>query len=434
MSLVAIVGRPNVGKSTLFNRLTRSKAAIVDDQPGVTRDRVYGVVHWNGREFSVIDTGGFVPNSADRFEEAIREQVKIAIEESDALMFVLDTTTGMTDLDDSMVEVLRRSKKPVYVVANKADNEQRRWETHEFYQAGLGEVFPVSAINGTGTGELLDAVVEGLPSEEPRATAEDVLRIAVIGRPNVGKSSVVNTLLGEERSIVTEISGTTRDAIHTPLKYHGRDMLLIDTAGLRKRAKVSENIEFYSTLRTERALEECDIAILLLDAEEGLNMQDIRVLKQAEALRKGIIIGVNKWDLIDKETNTARDYERSIYERLQTMDYVPVVFISALTRQRVPKLIDLAIEVDAERKKHIATSKLNDFLEAAVARSRPPTYRNRYVRIKYVTQIRDNPPLFAFFCNQPKGIRESYRRYLENRLRETFGFRGVPLNLVFKQK
>lgn len=434
MPIVAIVGRPNVGKSTLFNRLTKTKAAIVHDQPGVTRDRVYGMAHWSGREFSVIDTGGFVPNSADRFEEAIREQVKIAIDEADALFFVLDTTTGMTDLDDAMVEILRRSKKPVLVVANKADNEERRWDTHTFYQAGLGEVFAVSAINGSGTGELLDALVEVLPPEPEAEQGDERLRIAVVGRPNVGKSSVVNTLLGEERSIVTEISGTTRDAVHTPFKYHGRDMLLIDTAGLRKRSRVTENIEFYSTLRTERALEECDVAILLLDAVEGLNMQDIRVLKQAEALRKGVIIGVNKWDLVDKETNTARDYQRGIHERLQTMDYVPIVFVSAITRQRVPKLLDLAVEVDAERKKHIATSKLNDFLEEAVARSRPPTYRNRFVRIKYVTQIRDNPPVFAFFCNQPKGVQESYRRYLENRMREKFGFSGVPLTLVFKQK
>jgi GTPase len=433
MPLVAIVGRPNVGKSTLFNRLTRSQAAIVHDQPGVTRDRVYGRAHWAGHEFSVIDTGGFVPNSADRFEEAIREQVKIAIDEADALLFVLDTMTGLTDLDEAMVQILRRAKKPVFVVANKADNEERRWDTHEFYQTGLGEVYAVSAINGTGTGELLDALVAELPEEEPRED-DDRLRIAVIGRPNVGKSSVVNTLLGEERSIVTEISGTTRDAIHSPLKYHGRDILLIDTAGLRKRTRVHENIEFYSTLRTERALEECDVAILLLDAVDGLNMQDIRVLKQAEQLRKGVIIGVNKWDLVEKETNTSRDYERGIRERLQTLEYAPIVFLSALTRQRVPKLLDLAIKVDAERRKHISTSKLNTFLEEAVARTRPPTYRNRFVKIKYMTQIRDNPPLFAFFCNQPKGVKENYRRYLENRMRETFGFEGVPLTFVFKQK
>lgn len=434
MPLVAIVGRPNVGKSTLFNRLTRSKAAIVHDLPGVTRDRVYGTAHWNGREFSVIDTGGFVPHSADRFEEAIREQVFIAMEEADALLFVLDTTTGITDLDDAMVEVLRRSGKPVLVVANKADNEERRWETGTFYQLGLGEVYPVSAINGTGTGDLLDDLVKQLPKDGEARAQDDRLRIAVIGRPNVGKSSLVNGLLGSERSIVTEISGTTRDAIHTPFKFEGREMLLIDTAGLRKRARVSENIEFYSTLRTERAVEECDIAVLLIDAVDGLTMQDIRVLKKAEELRKGIVIGVNKWDLVDKETNTARDYERALYERLQTLDYVPIVFISALTRQRIHRLMKSVLEIDEERKKRIPTSQMNDFLEEAIARSRPPTYRNRFVRIKYATQVRDTPPVFAFFCNHPKGVTESYRRYLENRLRERFGFRGVPLKFVFKQK
>lgn len=434
MPLVAIVGRPNVGKSTLFNRLTRSKAAIVHDQPGVTRDRVYGAAHWNGREFSVIDTGGFVPNSADRFEEAIREQVMIAMEEADALLFVLDTTTGVTDLDDAMVEVLRRSGKPVFVVANKADNEERRWETGTFYQLGLGEVYPVSAINGSGTGELLDDLVADLPPEETPADGDSRLRIAVIGRPNVGKSSLVNALLGSERSIVTEISGTTRDAIHTPFRFEGREMLLIDTAGLRKRARVSENIEFYSTLRTERALQECDIAILLIDAVDGLTMQDIRVLKKAEELRKGIMIGVNKWDLVDKETNTARDYARGLHERLQTLDYVPIVFISAVTKQRIHKLMSMALEIEAERSKRIPTHEMNDFLQEAVERSRPPTYRNRFVRIKYATQVRDTPPVFAFFCNYPKGITESYRRFLENRLRERFGFQGVPIVLVFKQK
>ncbi len=434
MPLVAIVGRPNVGKSTLFNRLTRSKAAIVHDQPGVTRDRVYGSSYWNGREFSVIDTGGFVPNSADRFEEAIREQVHIAMDEADALLFVLDTTTGITDLDDAMVEVLRRTGKPVLVVANKADNEERRWETGTFWQLGLGEVYPVSSINGSGTGELLDDLVKQLPPEDHRAEEDERLRVAVIGRPNVGKSSLVNALLGEERSIVTEISGTTRDAIHTPFRFEGREMLLIDTAGLRKRARVSENIEFYSTLRTERALQECDIAILLIDAVDGLTMQDIRVLKKAEELRKGIMIAVNKWDLVEKETNTARDYTKALNERLQTLEYVPIVFISAITRQRIHKLMTIALEIEAERGKRIPTHALNDFLQDAVERLRPPTYRNRFVRIKFATQVREAPPVFAFFCNYPKGITESYRRFLENRLRERFGFNGVPIVLVFKQK
>lgn len=432
--LVAIVGRPNVGKSTLFNRLTRTKAAIVDDVPGVTRDRAYGMSHWNGREFSVIDTGGFVPTSADRFEEAIREQVHIAMDEADALLFVVDTTTGITDLDEAMVTVLRRTGKPVLVVANKADNQERRWETAVFYQLGLGEVYPVSAINGSGTGELLDDLVAEFPPEAGEAPEDTRLRISVIGRPNVGKSMFVNALLGEERSIVTEVSGTTRDAVHTPLTFDGRDILLVDTAGLRKRSRVRENIEFYSTLRTERALQECDVAVLLIDAVDGLTMQDIRVLKQAEEMRKGMIIGVNKWDLLEKETNTARDYKRALHERLQTLDYVPVIFISALTKQRVHRVMTTALEIEVERGKRIPTHEMNTFLQEATERMRPPTYRNRFVRIKYATQVRDAPPVFAFFCNFPKGITESYRRYLENRLRERFGFEGVPIVLVFKQK
>lgn len=435
MPLVAIVGRPNVGKSTLFNRLTRSRASIVHDEPGVTRDRVYGWAFWSDREFSVIDTGGFVPNSADRFEEAIREQVMIAIEEADALLFVVDTTTGITDLDDSMAEMLRRTGKPVLLVANKADNQERRWETSTFYQLGVGDVFPVSAINGSGTGELLDELVAQLPPDDSRTADDHRLRVAVVGRPNVGKSSLVNALLGEERSIVTEISGTTRDAIHTDLRFEGRDILLVDTAGLRKRSRVSENVEFYSTLRTERALEEADIAMLLIDAVDGLTMQDIRVLKQAEEAGKGIVLGVNKWDALqEKDTLTTRNYERSIYDRLQTMDYVPIVFISAITKQRIYRLMQTVLEVEAERRKRISTSKMNDFLQEALERSKPPTFRNRFVRIKYVTQVKHEPPVFAFFCNHPRGIREPYQRYLENRLREAFGFRGVPIKLLFKQK
>ena len=433
LPLVAIVGRPNVGKSTLFNRLTRSRAAIVDDVPGVTRDRSYGTAHWNGREFSVVDTGGFVPNSADRFEEAIREQVFIAMEEADALLFVVDTTTGITDLDDEMVSILRKTGKPVFVVANKADNQERRWESSVFFQLGLGDVYPVSAINGSGTGDLLDDVVAEFPPEK-EVEVDDRLRISVIGRPNVGKSMFVNALLGQERSIVTDVSGTTRDAVHTPYTFEGRDILLVDTAGLCKRSRVQENLEFYSTLRTERALRECDIAVMLIDAVDGLTMQDIRVLKQAEEMRKGIIIGVNKWDLVEKETNTARDYTRAMHERLQTLDYVPIIFISALTKQRVHRVIKKALEIDTERKKRIPTHELNTFLQEVVEKVRPPTYRNRFVRIKYVTQVRETPPVFAFFCNFPKGITESYRRYLENQLRARFGFEGVPILLVFKQK
>ena len=432
--LVAIVGRPNVGKSTLFNRFTETQDAIVHDAPGVTRDRIYGEVIWNGRTFALVDTGGFVPRSAERFEAAIREQVHLALEEADAVVFVTDVTTGITDLDEEVAALLRRADKPVLVAANKADNDARRLDAVEFYGLGLGEVYPVSGTNGIGTGNLLDAVVEALPEEPDGEDEDERLRIAVIGRPNVGKSSFTNALLGEERSIVTEISGTTRDAVDSVLKYHGEEIVLVDTAGLRKRKRVHENVEFYSTLRTERAIRECDVAILLLDAEQGLEVQDIRVLKAAEDLRKGLVIGINKWDLVAKETNTARDYERGIKDRLQTLGYVPVVFMSALTKQRVYRLLDTALEVAERRSRRVPTSKLNDVMLAAVERHHPPSYRGGQVKIKYVTQVKTRPPVFAFFCNHPKGIRPPYRRYLENRLREHFDFEGVPLTLVFRSK
>ena len=434
MPLVAIVGRPNVGKSTLFNRLIEARRAIVHDEPGVTRDRVYGRVEWAGSHFSVVDTGGFVPNSAEKFEAAIREQVHIAIEEADAVLFIVDVTTGITDLDQAMAEILRKSKKPVLTIANKADNEQRRWEAGEFYQLGLGEVYPISALNGTGTGELLDDLTAALPKEPGEAERDERLRIAIIGKPNVGKSSLTNAILGFPRSIVTEIPGTTRDAIHSVIQFQERDIVLIDTAGLRRKSRVRENIEFYSALRTQRAIEECDVAVLLLDAQEGLQAQDIRVLKEAEEMHKGLVIAVNKWDLVEKETNTARDYERLIYSRLPMLDYVPVVFVSAVTKQRVQNVLRLAMEVDQQRRQRVATSRLNEVMLKAIEKHHPPTYRNQFVKIKYVTQVRENPPVFVFFCNYPRGVHESYRRYLENQLREAFGFKGVPLTLVFKAK
>lgn len=434
MPLVAIVGRPNVGKSTLFNRLTEAREAIVHDEPGVTRDRIYGDVEWTGRHFAVIDTGGFVPNSAEAFESAIREQVHIAMDEADAILFVVDVLTGATDLDDALAAILRKTDKPVLVVANKADNDERRWLAGEFYNLGLGEVYAVSSVNGTGSGELLDDLVRALPEDAADEGRDERLRIAVIGKPNVGKSSLTNALLGFERSIVTEIGGTTRDAVHSVIEFEERQIVLIDTAGLRKRTRVRENVEFYSTLRTQRAIEECDVAVLLIDAREGLQAQDIRVLKQAEEKRKGVVIAVNKWDLVEKETNTARDYRRAIYDQVKMLDYVPVLFISATTRKRVHDVLTTAIEVDRERRKRISTSELNVVMQKAMAAHKPPTYRNQFVKIKYVTQVRENPPVFAFFCNYPKGVHESYRRFLENKLREAFGFVGVPLTLVFKAK
>lgn len=433
MPLVAIVGRPNVGKSTFFNRLTEARQSIVHDEPGVTRDRIYGHVEWGGRIFSIVDTGGFVSNSADRFEAAIREQVHLAIEEADIILFVNDVTTGVTDLDQEMADVLRKSDRPVLVVGNKADNDERRWDAHALYELGFEHVYALSAINGMGTGDLLDAVVELLPEEEPEPENKNT-RIAIIGRPNVGKSSLTNALLGTERSIVTEISGTTRDSIDSTMKYHGREIVLVDTAGLRKRARVKENVEFYAYLRTERAIESCDVAVLLLDATEPLESQDIKVLSQAEKMKKGLVIAINKWDLIEKETNSVKEYEERINERLKTLEYIPVITISAHTKQRVHKLLDKVLHVEEERNKRISTSDLNEFLAVVTERHAPPLYRNQRVKIKYVTQVRTAPPVFNFFSNYAKGIAESYQRYLEKQLRSWFGFEGVPIKMVFKQK
>lgn len=433
MTLVAIVGRPNVGKSTLFNRLTESRQAIVHDEPGVTRDRVYGQVLWNGREFALVDTGGYVPRSADRFERAIREQVEIALIEADIILLVTDITAGVTDLDEEMARTLRRSKKPVLVVANKADNQQRRWDAASMYSLGLGEVYPVSATNGMGTGDFLDAVTAELPVDE--TNGEDTgVRIALIGRPNVGKSQLTNTLLRQKRSIVTEISGTTRDAVDAKLIHNDQEVILVDTAGLRRRTKVHENVEFYATLRTERAIRNCDVAVLIIDATIGLEAQDIHVLKEAEALKKGLVIVVNKWDLIEKETNTARDTERAIRERLQTLDYVPVLFVSALTGKRAHRVLDVCLEIMQSAATRIPTSELNQTMQRVIYRHHPPSWRGRHVQIKYVSQVGVSPPLFAFFCNHPQGIGTGYARYLENQLREVYGFEGVPVTLAFRRK
>ncbi|MCH7640081.1 MAG: ribosome biogenesis GTPase Der [Bacteroidetes bacterium] len=434
MPLVAIVGRPNVGKSTLFNRLTEQRQAIVHDESGVTRDRIYGEVEWTGVEFDIVDTGGFVPRSEERFEAAVREQVMITLEEADVILFVVDTEVGITKLDQEVAERLRRAEQPVFVVANKSDNETRRLDASVFYSLGFEHVFPLSAINGTGTGDFLDAVVAALPDEPEDEEPDDAPRIAFIGHPNVGKSSLTNQLLGKSRAIVTEIPGTTRDSLDARMEYEGQEIVLVDTAGLRRKARVRENVEFYSMLRTERAIQHCDVAVVLIDATTGLEAQDARILHEAEQMKKGLVIAVNKWDLVEKETNTARDLTTSIHERLGLLDYVPVVFISALTGQRATKVLDVALDVHNERMKRIPTSKLNEVMQAAIKAQYPPSYRGQYVKINYVTQVRDRPPVFAFFSNYPKGIKESYRRYLENRLRDAFGFEGVPLTLSFKQK
>ena len=434
MPLVAIVGRPNVGKSTFFNRLTEAKLAIVHDEPGVTRDRIYDYVEWNGVIFSITDTGGYVPDSEDRFEVAIREQVDIATEEADLILFVVDVETGITDLDQAVAQMLRKIDKPVMLVANKSDNQERRWNANVFFQLGMDEVFPISSINGSGTGELLDAVVERLPSPPPDDEEDGRPHIALIGRPNVGKSSLSNALLQEDRSIVTEISGTTRDSINAVMKYHGEEIVLVDTAGLRKRARITENVEFYANLRTERAIKNCDVAVLLIDATQGLESQDIRVLKQAESLNKGLVLGINKWDLLEKNSNSVRDEEKKIRERLKTLDYVPIVTISALNKQRIYKLLDTALSVHKMRSMRVSTSKLNEAMLLAIGRTPPPMYRNRPVKINYVTQVREEPPVITFFCNHPQGVKENYKRYLENQLRKAFSFEGVPLTLTFKNK
>lgn len=432
--IVAIIGRPNVGKSTLFNRLIAAREAIVDDVSGVTRDRHYGISEWNGVRFTVIDTGGYVPESEDVFEKAIREQVHIAMEEADVLLFVVDALVGVVALDIEFANIVRRSKKPVFLVANKADNFDRADLVYEFYELALGEVYSISALNGTGTGDLLDTIVEALPEDKPEPTMADVPKFAIVGRPNVGKSSLVNALLGKDQNIVTPISGTTRDSIYTRYTAFGLDLYLIDTAGLRKKAKVHENIEFYSTLRSIKAIEECDVAILLLDATQGIDAQDLSILHNITTNQKGVVILVNKWDLMEKETNTARDMEKVILERIAPLSNVPIVFGSALEKQRILKSLEVAVEVFHEKQKKIATSDLNEVMQAAWNAHRPAAIRGKIIRIKYVTQVPASIPTFLFFCNHPKLIQESYKRYLENQLRDHFGFKGSPMNIFFRQK
>ncbi|MBK9452963.1 MAG: ribosome biogenesis GTPase Der [Bacteroidetes bacterium] len=432
--IVAIIGRPNVGKSTLFNRMIAAREAIVDDQSGVTRDRHYGISEWNGVKFTVIDTGGYVPLSDDLFEKAIREQVHIAMEEADILLFVVDALVGVVTLDMEFGNIVRRSKKPVFLVANKADNFERSDLVYEFYELALGEVFSVSALNGAGTGDLMDSIVNALPQDKPEPTVADVPKFAFVGRPNVGKSSLVNALLGKEQNIVTPISGTTRDSIYTRYTAFGLDLYMIDTAGLRRKARVHENIEFYSTLRSIKAIEECDVAILLIDATLGIEAQDLHILGDITENSKGVVIFVNKWDLVEKETNTARDFEALIQERIAPLSNVPVVFGSALEKQRILRALEIAVEVYHEKQKKVGTAELNEVMQLAWNNHKPAAVRGKIIRIKYVTQIPAPIPTFLFFCNHPKLIQENYKRYLENQIRDNFGFKGVPLNVFFRQK
>jgi GTP-binding protein len=431
--IVAIVGRPNVGKSTLFNRLTESRDAIVDEVSGVTRDRNYGKANWNGVDFSVIDTGGFVENSDDIFEEEINKQVILAIEESDVIIFMTDVTCGIHELDESVADMLRRSDKKVLLVVNKVDNNERLIEANEFYALGLGDYFPVSSINGSGTGELLDKVVKCLP-EVQNEIQPDIPRIAIVGRPNVGKSSLVNSLLGEERNIVTPVAGTTRDSIYTRYNKFNHDFLLVDTAGLRKKGKVSEDIEFYSVMRAVRTIENSDICLLLLDATRGIEAQDINILSLIQSNSKGIIILVNKWDLIEKDNKSTVHFEEQIREKTAPFTDYDILFISATNKQRIHKILELVQKVHENRTRKIPTPKLNEIMLEIIRLYPPPSLKGKYVKIKYVTQLPTHTPSFAFFCNLPQYVKDPYKRYIENRMREKFEFTGVPIKIFFRKK
>jgi len=431
--IVAIVGRPNVGKSTLFNRLTDSREAIVDEVSGVTRDRNYGVSHWNGMDFSVIDTGGYVQNSDDIFEEEINKQVLLAIEESDLILFMVDVTCGIHELDTSVASLLRRIDKKVLLVVNKVDNGERLMDANEFYNLGLGDYFPLSSMNGSGTGELLDEVVKSLPEEEP-GIMPDLPRIAIVGRPNVGKSSLVNSLLGEERNIVTPVAGTTRDSIYTRYNKFQHDFLLVDTAGLRKKGKVNEDIEFYSVMRAVKTIENSDICLLLIDATRGIEAQDLNIMSLIQKNNKGMIVLVNKWDLIEKDNSTTILFEDDIREKTAPFTDYHILFISAINKQRIHKVLDLIEQVNQNRNRKISTSELNEVMLQIVKNNPPPALKGKYVKIKYVTQLPIHTPAFAFFCNLPQYVKEPYKRYLENRMREKFEFTGVPIRIFFRKK
>jgi len=432
---VSIVGRPNVGKSTLFNRLIGRRKAIVHDEYGVTRDRHYGESYWNGRDFTVIDTGGYLPDEENVIIEGIREQVHIAIEESDVILFVVDAENGVNTLDKSIANMLRRIDKPVLLVVNKSDNERRKMEAVEFYELGFDELYPLSAISGTGTGDLLDKVVELFPTMPEDVDTNKPPKIAFVGRPNVGKSSLMNALLKNERCIVTDIPGTTRDAINSHLEYKDKEYILVDTAGLRKRAKVKENIEFFSTVRTDRSVKDADVVVLILDAMQGFDAQDKRILREAEKFNKGIVIALNKWDLVpEKETNLHKEFETYIYDRIKTATYIPIISISALTGQRIERVLDVAETVIQERSKLISTPNLNDFI-GNILKERPlPIKRGNQLKIKYAVQVKSKPPVFKFFMNNPQELPPNYRKFIEKRIREEFGFKGVPITMVFRQK
>ena len=435
MALVAIVGRPNVGKSTLFNRLVGMRQAIVDETAGVTRDRHYGKCEWNGREFSVVDTGGYTSNSDDVFEDAIRRQVVIAIDEADVVLFMCEAATGITDYDSEIADLLRRSTKPVVLCVNKVDSGEKMYDVFDFYGLGLGDIWSISAANGSGTGDLLDRILEVLPED---STADDdhadLPHIAIVGRPNVGKSSLTNALLGEERNIVTPVAGTTRDSISTYYNKFGHEFMLVDTAGMRKRGKVTEDLEFYSVLRAMRTIEHSDVCILMIDATLGMEAQDMNIFNIIQKNRKGCVIVVNKWDLFEKDVNTMRDYTESLKARLAPFNDIPIIFTSVLEKQRILDVLDAAARVAANMARRISTSQLNDAMLPEIENYPPPAWKGKYIKIKYVTQLPTRTPQFAFFCNLPQWVKDPYKRFLENKLRQHFDFEGCPIQIYTRSK
>ena len=431
--IIAIVGRPNVGKSTLFNRLVQQRQAIVDSVSGVTRDRHYGKSEWNGKEFSLIDTGGYIVGSDDVFEGEIRKQVQLAIDECDQIIFVVDVVDGITSMDETVANILRKEKKPIYLVVNKVDNSMRQNDAFEFYNLGLGEFYPLSSINGSGTGELLDEIVKKMP-EENEPEKDEIPRFAIVGRPNAGKSSFINALVGEERNIVTDIAGTTRDSLDTKYNRFGFEFNLVDTAGIRRKSKVKEDLEFYSVMRAVRAIEHSDVIILIVDASRGFEAQDQNIFWLAEKNRKGIVIMVNKWDLIEKETNTMKDFEAKIRKEIAPFTDVPIVFTSVLSKQRIHKVLEQAVEVHERRIQKIPTNKLNTTMLEIIESYPPPAIKGKYVKIKFCMQLPTHSPQFAFFANLPQYIKEPYKRFLENKLRDHFDLTGVPVSMYFRQK
>ena len=435
MALVAIVGRPNVGKSTLFNRLVGMRQAIVDETAGVTRDRHYGKCEWCGTEFSVVDTGGYTTNSDDVFEEAIRRQVALAIEEADVVLFLVEAATGITDYDAEIADILRRSKKPVLLAVNKVDSGEKIYDSYQFYSLGLGEIWSISAANGSGTGDLLDEIVKVLPEEEAREDAHaDLPRIAIVGRPNVGKSSMTNALLGEERNIVTPVAGTTRDSIETYYNKFGHEFMLVDTAGIRRKAKVNEDLEFYSVMRSIRAIEHSDVCILMIDANAGMESQDMNIFNLILKNRKGCVIVVNKWDLFEKESNTMKKYVEALKARIAPFDDVPIIFTSVLNKQRILDVLNAAAHVAECMQQRISTARLNEAMLPEIENYPPPAWKGKYIKIKYVTQLPTRFPSFAFFCNLPQWVKDPYKRFLENKLREHFDFEGCPLQIFMRGK